>query len=85
MPNFTRHSYSDLESVYSARGKLSICSINSIVCLIEAPVSKPWAIPYNSDASMLQVMCLYFVDDQCKMFALLCLSVSTMTYPIYDE
>ena len=85
VPNFTRHSYNDLESVHSIRGKLSICSISSIVYLIEAPVSKPWAIPYNSDASTLRVMRLHFVEDQCKMFALSCLSVSTMTYPICDE
>jgi hypothetical protein len=85
VPSFTRHSYSDLESVHSARGKFLICSINSIVYLIEALVSKPWAIPYNSDTSTLRVMRLHFVDDQCKMFALSCLSVSTMTYPICDE
>jgi hypothetical protein len=85
VPNFTRHSYSDLESVHSARGKLSICSINSIVCLIEALVSKLWAIPYNSDASTLRVIRLHFVDDQYKMFVLSCLSVSTIIYPICDE
>jgi hypothetical protein len=85
VPSFTRHSYSNLESVHSARGKFSICNINSIVCLIEAPVSKPWAIPYSSNTCMLRVMRLHFIDDQCKMFALLCLSVSTITYPICDE
>jgi hypothetical protein len=49
------------------------------------PVSNPCAIPYSSDAKTLRVMRLHLSDDQCRMFALLCLSASAITYPICDE
>ena len=56
-----------------------------MVALIAAPVSNPWAIPYSSDAKTLRVTRLHLIDDQWTILALLFLSVSAITKPIWDE
>ncbi len=38
--------------------------IFSIVDLMTDPASKPYAIAYNSEAKMLLVTCLHFIDDK---------------------
>src|SRR5438045_3640618 len=85
VPSLTKQSYSDLESVQSVIGSCSSCRILSIVILIAAAVLNPWAIPYSSDARMLRVTHLHLIDDQWSMLALLSLSASTITKPIWDE
>ena len=62
VPNLTKHSYNDFEFVQRTSGK-SILSILSIVDLIKAPISKLWAIAYNSEANMLLVTLLHLVED----------------------
>jgi hypothetical protein len=60
VPSFTRHFYSDLESVQRIRGK-SIPRTLSIVDLTKAPMSNPWAILYNSEAKTLLVTLLHLI------------------------
>jgi len=55
------------------------------MALIAAPMSKPWAIVYNSEASMLLVILLHLTKDQWTMFALFNKSASTRIYPIYNK
>jgi len=62
VPNLTKHSYNDFESVHRINGK-SIPSTLSIVDLTKAPISKPWAILYNSEAKTLLVTLLHLVED----------------------
>jgi hypothetical protein len=49
------------------------------------PTSKPCAIVYSSKASTLRVTCLYLIEDQCIIFALLLASVSVITKPIWEK
>ncbi len=70
------------ESKQATSGRL-ISSAFSIVDLTEAPMSYPWAIPYNSEAKTLLVTLLHFVDDQWSILARL--APRTRIYPIYDE
>jgi len=53
-----------------------------MVTLIIALVSNPWAILYSLDAKTLCVTCLYLIDNQWRILALLSLFVSVMTKPI---
>ena len=82
LPNLTRRSYSDFESVQRTRGSSS-CKIFSIIALITAPWSKPWAILYSSEASTERTL-LHLMEDQCMIFALLSLSARTITKPICE-
>jgi hypothetical protein len=47
----------------------SISRALSTVDLTAAPILKPCAMPYSSEASTLRVTLLYFVDDQWIIFA----------------
>ena len=62
VPNLTKHSYSDLESVQRISGK-SILSTLSIVDLTKAPMSNPWAILYSFEAKTLLVTLLHLIED----------------------
>jgi hypothetical protein len=53
--------YSDLEFVQRIRGK-SILRTLSIVDLIEALMSKLWAILYNSEAKTLLITLLHLIE-----------------------
>jgi len=56
-----------------------------MVALIAAPVLNPWAIPYSLDAKTLCVTRLHLIDDQWRILALLSLSISVITKPIWDK
>jgi Txe/YoeB family toxin of Txe-Axe toxin-antitoxin module len=62
VPSLTRQSYNDLELVQRTSSKL-IPRIMSIVNLIEALMSKPWAITYSFKANTLLVTLLHLVED----------------------
>jgi len=68
----------DRESVQRTSGKL-IPRTLSIVDLAEAPISKPWAIPYSSEARTLLVTLLHLVEDQWSILAYPVLSAKTKT------
>src|SRR6266568_8695391 len=85
VPSLTKQSYRDFKSVQRVIGSRSSCRIFSMVALIAAPVSNPWAIPYSSDAKTLRVTRLHLIDDQWTILALLFLSASAITKPIWDE
>jgi hypothetical protein len=52
-----------LESVHKTKGNCSSYRIFWIVDLIAAPMSKPWASAYSSEASTLRVTRLYLMED----------------------
>ena len=64
MPRLTRHSYNDFELVHrvNRRGVVSR-KIPLIVALTAVAISNPWAIVYNSEASILQITCLHLIKD----------------------
>ena len=84
VPNLTRQSNRDFESVHRTSGRL-IWSALSIVDFIVAVISNPWAIAYSSEASTLLVTLLHLVDDQWSMFAFPESSLMTRIYPICDK
>jgi hypothetical protein len=55
------------------------------MALIAAPISKPWAIAYNLEASTLLVILLHLTKDQWTMFALFNESTSTKIYLICNK
>jgi hypothetical protein len=65
-------------------GKL-ILNYSLTVALIAAPILKPWAIVYNSEASTLLVILLHLTEDQWTIFTLFNESASTKTYPICNK
>ena len=84
VPSFTRQLYKDFESVQRIRGS-QICNMASIVDLIAAPASNPWAIVYSSEARTLYITLLYLIDDQWSILVLLSLSERTITKPICNK
>ena len=65
VPNFTKQSYKDFESVQMRSGRV-IRKIFSSVDLIVASTSNPCAIPYSSEARTLRVTLLHLIEDQCS-------------------
>jgi hypothetical protein len=59
--SLTKQSYSDFELVQNTSSKL-ILKILSIVALIVLIISKPSTIVYSSEASMLLIILLYFIE-----------------------
>jgi hypothetical protein len=62
-----------------------ILNYNSTVALIAALISKPWAIVYNLEASILLVILLHLTEDQWTIFTLFNESASTRIYPICNK
>ena len=62
VPSLTRHLYNDFESVQMTIGT-SYWRTWKSVAFNTTPMSKPWAIAYNSEASTLLVTCLHLIED----------------------
>ena len=84
VPNCTKQSQSDFELIQTIRsiGLLSICSIVDLITIAE---SNPKLIVYSSDASTLQVTLLHLTKDQWIILALLFLSATATTWPIWED
>ena len=89
VPNLTRQSYRDFESIHMTRGTALLLlhglSIFINVALTTEAISNPCVSAYSSDAKTLLVTLLHFTEDQWTIFALLSPSASTITNPICDE
>ena len=62
VPSRIRQSYRDFESVQRISSKLT-CKTLSSIDLIVAPISKPCAMLYNSEANILLVTLLHLIED----------------------
>ena len=78
VPSLTRQSQKDFEFVYRMSRKTDF-SIFPNDAFITAPMSNPFAIPYNSAARTLCVTRLHFIEDQCMMLVLLVASAKQIT------
>ena len=77
--SLTKQLYRDFESVQRVINNYLSCRIFLMVTLIVALVLNLWAILYSLDAKTLHVTCLYLIDDQWRILALLSLSANIMT------
>ena len=85
VPSLTKQLYRDFKSVQRITNSYLSYRIFSIVTLIAALVLNLWAILYNLDAKTLCITCLYLIDDQWTILALLFLSVSAIIKLIWDK
>ena len=84
VPSLIKHLQINLELVQRMSGRL-VLSYNLTIALIAVPMSKPWAIAYNLEASTLLVILLHLTEDQWTMFTLFNKSINTRIYPIYNK
>ena len=71
--------------VYKTRGNCSNCRIFWTVDLIVAAILKLWASVYSLEPSMLWVICLHLIEDQCRVFVSWLWSMSIIIKPIYNN
>jgi hypothetical protein len=83
--SLTKQSYKNFESVQRVINSRLSCKIFLMITLITAPVSNLWAIPYSLNTKTLHITRLHLMDDQWRILALLSLSTSVITKPIWDE